>query len=290
MSTYADPILVTAILVWLGAASLFGVLSPSRIDLGRSQLSDLAAGVSAGVLLSVAYLHLLDDAQERLDELTEYPVANAAAVAGFLVMAIAQALTPCLHGQSNRVPLLPLDDSELDGGQAARARLYALEASISIHSVLIGMSIGLAQSDWAEMLVLAIAMTVHQFFEGFALGILARRTTLTRLAWRVTCVVFTLSLPLGGFVSIAMKLLFSSFASSATYFWVSGLLNAFAAGMLTQIGVEMVNHELTGEHTHVCSAVSPHKQPQGASSASFMLKVAAVIAGAAMFAILAIWA
>lgn len=288
--TFSEPLLISGVLVWLGAASCFGILSSSRIALGHRTETDVAAGISAGVLLSVAYLHLLDDAQERLGGLTDYPAANAAAVVGFLVMSISQALVPCLHGESKFVPLLPLDDDELDGGRMARARLYALEASISLHSVLIGLSIGFAESEWTELLVLAIAMTVHQFFEGFALGMMARRSQLTRLAWQVTCVVFTLSLPLGGFTSITLKALFSSFASSTTYFWVSGLLNAFAAGMLTHIGVEMVNHELTGSHTHVCSEISPNKQSNRGSSAGILLKVFSVITGAVLFAILAIWA
>ena len=38
------------------------------------------ASLSSGVVLSVSWLHLLDDAQQTLEDLTEYPAANCAVV------------------------------------------------------------------------------------------------------------------------------------------------------------------------------------------------------------------
>jgi zinc transporter ZupT len=221
----AHVLLLSSALAWLAFASALGIYLPSHVSLGGSAKADLLAGVSAGVLLSVALLHLLDDAQERLEPLTEYPAANAVALLGYLIMATTQALMPCLHGQSNRMLLTPLVDGAQPDSDLVRARFYALEASISLHSVLIGLGMGFAHSgvrpppieramqanlltstqrvaprascQWKELLVLALALTVHQFFEGFALGMFARRAHLSPLAWYVTgavCALFSLPL------------------------------------------------------------------------------------------------
>ena len=303
----APPAMYGGVMLWLAVTSALGVCLPARANLSTSLTTDLLANFSAGVILSVALLHLLDDAQERLGKLSEYPAANAGALVGFLVMVATQAFIPCLFGQSTRTPLLPT--SQFDGGSTL-ASFYALEASISLHSVLIGLGIGFAQSGWTELLVLAMAMSVHQFFEGFALGMLARRTQLSQTGRRLTCLIFTLSLPLGCASAVAAKAAARGFETSSSYLWVSGLLNAFAAGMLTQIGVEMVNHELTGSHAHSCADLAPlvrEERPGAAESdrcspgcalaperppslAHRLLKVSAIAAGAALFGVLAIWA
>ena len=99
------------------------------------------------------------------------------------------------------------------------------------------------------------------------------------------------------------------------YLWVSGLLNAFASGMLLQIGVEMVQHELAGSHTHICSDDSPLQgKPCSALTSALagtadshtqdcaskghvqatvvrrLLKMSSMFSGAALFGVLAIWA
>ena len=293
------PALFCAVLAGLAASSAFGIFAARRTDLqsGGSIQTELLAGLSAGVLLSVAFLHLLTDAQEMLETLTDYPAANAGALFGVVFMATAQAFMPCIHSQSvpchsNGAPLLPQGDiSPLDG--AMLTRFYALEASVSLHSVLIGLGMGFARIEWRELLILGVALSVHQFFEGFAIGMVAKRSQLDRKGWLVTFWLFTLSLPLGGGTAVAAKILFSSFESSTTYSWVSGMLNAFAAGLLMQIGLEMISHELTCQSDpNVCepklqrihsgqSLVDPHR---------LAAKVLSICAGALLFGILAIWA
>merc|ERR1712028_180643 len=49
-------------------------------------------------------------------------------------------------------------------------RFHVMEASISFHSLMIGLGIGFAQGGWRAQLVLGASLCVHQFFEGCAVG------------------------------------------------------------------------------------------------------------------------
>ena len=236
------------LLLWFATVSALGLVVPCRAKHSGCPESLLSA-MSAGVLISLAWLHLLDDAQDQLEGLTHYPAANAAAVVGALATATTQVFPPRAteHKYTNREPLLPEDGQLLDPGIVAR--FHALEASISLHSVLIGLGVGFAQMSLADALVLGLSLSVHQFSEGVALGVQAKRSQLSSRGWHVTFLVFTLALPLGCAAAMVMKALIANVASSTGCSWVLGLLNAFAAGVLTYIGLEMVNHELKGAGT-----------------------------------------
>ena len=292
-------LLYSAVLAGLSVASALGILVAQNTDLqnGSSTKAELLAGLSAGVLLSVAFLHLLDDAQDMLGDLCDYPAANAAALVGVMTMATAQAIIPCVHNTSpapchhsngRAVPLL--NDGPKMGGSML-PRFYALEASVSLHSVLIGLGLGFARMEWRELLILGIALSVHQFFEGFAIGMVAKRNQLSRKGWLVTLWIFTLSLPVGGSAAMAATTMFASFESSDAYLWVSGLLNAFAAGLLMQIGLEMINNELNFESdAHETAGKQLQSTVPVGYSVRLGLKVLSISAGASLFGILAIWA
>ena len=74
--------------------------------------------------------------------------------------------------------------------------------------------------------------------------------------------------------------------------WLSGLLNAFAAGTLTHVGVQMFgSHEPEGG----ADGAAPHGgEPPERAGASLLrivwLKAAPVCLGAALMSVLAIWA
>ena len=88
-----------------------------------------------------------------------------------------------------------------------------LEASISLHSVLIGLGYGLGELGGQEQLVLGFALCVHQFLEGLTVGMLGRSSGLSRNGWRCTYLVFTLSLPLGVAAGLTVPTVFQKLTS-----------------------------------------------------------------------------
>ena len=223
----------------IAASSVAGIFSSraSETAAHHSVRLEVLSGLSAGVLVAVAWLHLLDDAQERLEGLTEYPAANAAMLAGFLFMTSVQTLTMPCHHSANALPLLSTKSAPM---HAERLRVFhVLEASISVHSVLIGLGFGLGELGGQEQCVLGVALCVHQFLEGLTVGMLGTKSGLSRQGWRCTYLVFTLSLPIGVAVGVTARHLYAGFDDNVAFRWCAGLLNAVAAGTLTHIGVHM---------------------------------------------------
>ena len=239
-----DAFVSICVVLGITLCSILGLLSAQASEsAGPSRGLECLKGMSAGVLVAVAWLHLLDDAQERLEGLTMYPAANAAMLTGYLMMATVQELTwPCHHVPSVAgLPLLSKGSVAEHGSPQLLHTFHVLEASISIHSVLIGLGFGLGELGAQEQFVLGLALSVHQCLEGLAIGLLGMKSGLRRSAWRRTYLVFTLSLPLGVAIGFAARQVYAGLAHDLTFRWSSGLMNGLAAGTLTHISMHMVS-------------------------------------------------
>ena len=235
---FRDAFVSVCVVLGITLCSILGLLSAqASVIAGSSRGLECLKGMSAGVLVAVAWLHMLDDAQERLEGLTMYPAANAAMLTGYMMMATVQELSrPCHHAPSAAgLPLLS------NGSPQHIHTFHVSEASISIHSVLIGLSFGLGELGAQEQFVLGLALSVHQCLEGLAIGLLGMKSGLRRSAWRWTYLVFTLSLPLGIAIGFAARQMYAGLAHDLTFRWSSGLMNGLAAGTLTHISMHMVS-------------------------------------------------
>jgi zinc transporter ZupT len=236
----------------IALSSTLGVLSSRASAGGHSLTSEVMPGLSAGVLLAVAWLHLLDDAQARVQGLTEYPAVSAAMLLGYLLMATLQAtLQPCHHTPhlaSAGLPLLSPGSAPAKRGEPAqKAVFHVFEASVSLHSILIGLGFGLGDLDDHELSILGVALCIHQYLEGLTVGMLGRTHGLSRQELRFTLVLFSLSLPAGVVAGIAARRLYADLDDSLAFRWGSALLNGLAAGTLTHIGVHMLGAHGSGE-------------------------------------------
>ena len=125
-----------------------------------------------------------------------------------------------------------------------------MEAAISFHSIIIGLSVGSAATMGPEKpLVLGAALCVHQFLEGYALGALGKTAQLDRAAWMRASAIFSLSLPLGIAIAVAAASVLQSVENEGAYMWASGLMNGFCAGMLTHSGTDLLGGGSHSSHT-----------------------------------------
>ena len=156
--------------------------------------------------------------------------------------------------------------------------LYAMELSISVHSIIIGVDIGLLAGDshMATLVSLICAITFHQFVEGSGLGTILRTmrhvTSSTKVF--VFVLLFSLTTPLGIFIG----LMTASQPQTPVQVAVKGIANALACGSLLYISLtEMVGTYFT--------APELNDQPK------LKLQMIALFAlGIASMAIIAIWA
>ncbi|KAJ1401663.1 Zinc/iron permease [Ochromonadaceae sp. CCMP2298] len=133
--------------------------------------------------------------------------------------------------------------------------LYAMEISISIHSVIIGLDIGLStgsnSGQMAALISLVVAIAFHQFVEGVGLGAVLCDSTTARAAklnsggglahykLAMFASIFVLSLPIG----IIAGILSSGEEETPGQVGFRGAANAVASGSLLYIGLaEMAAH------------------------------------------------
>jgi len=162
-------------------------------------------------------------------------------------------------------------------GVSTKVSTYMLEVGIALHSVFIGIALGVLAGS--EFLAMTIAICFHQFFEGVALG--SRIADLTfKKKWLpiVLVAIFALVTPFG--VAIGMGMRSGYKASSVENLIITGICNSIACGVLLYTAfVTLLGGDIL--YSERFRAESPRHK------ASYM---AAVWFGAALMAVLALWA
>lgn len=161
-------------------------------------------------------------------------------------------------------------------------KAYLTEVAIAIHSIIIGISLGvMGPSDVSTIRALIIAIAFHQFFEGIGLGAIIScvRAQLGPCKVQLFAVIFSITLPLG----IAVGILISAHQSqeSETHVFTTGCANALASGTLIYIALVEVLAEEFSPHDPVTANLRPLQR---------LAMVLAFASGIAIMAILAIWA
>jgi len=103
-----------------------------------------------------------------------------------------------------------------------------LEAGIVVHSVLIGMALGVSTVEFISLL---IAISFHQTFEGMALGAMIaelQEMTMKKRFW--LCFVYPVMTPIGIAIGIGIRNSFNS--DNPNVLVVQGILDSISAGIL----------------------------------------------------------
>ena len=132
-------------------------------------------------------------------------------------------------------------------------KVYAMEFAISLHSVIIGFSLGVTDSDTSSLVGLTIALGFHQFFEGIAMGLAAYEAKFSKKAFIILVAVFSLSIFVGGIIGINVTKVFSKEEAEKWEGYITGVPNAIAAGMLLHIGQEFLSKDLGVHAPHTTS-------------------------------------
>ncbi|CAH2043898.1 unnamed protein product [Thlaspi arvense] len=296
-------------------AGVFGVCSPIFGLKSESNFFMFVKAFAAGVILATGFVHILPDATESLTSpcIGEEPpwgdfpmtelVAMAAAILTMMIESFASgymnrsrsgkasktlpvstggdkdehshigsAHTHASQGHSHGSLLVPLDDHI-----TLRKKIVTqvLELGIVVHSVIIGISLGVSPSVSTIKPLLA-AITFHQLFEGFGLGgCISEANFRVKKIW-VMVLFFALTAPVGIGIGTGVAEIYNE--NSPMTLKVSGFLNAAAAGILIYMALVDLVAPLFMDH----KAQSSMKIQL---SCSFSL-----ILGAGLMSLLAIWA
>ena len=132
-------------------------------------------------------------------------------------------------------------------------KVYAMEFSISLHSVVIGFSLGVTDSGTSALVGLTIALCFHQFFEGLAMGLAAYEAKFSKKAFITLVAVYSLSIFIGAVIGINVIKLVSEEEAEKWEGYITGVPNAVAAGMLLHIGQEFLSKDLGVHAPHTSS-------------------------------------
>ncbi|GAC96575.1 ZIP Zinc transporter [Pseudozyma hubeiensis SY62] len=263
-----------------------------------------------GVLISTAFVHLLSHAvlyfgNECVGEL-KYEATGPAIAMGavwlvflmdfFLLRALrkksvaqpAEQQQEQMEKRESNSSLDHTDSSLTEGGglygglsyaqaKVAEWDVIAIEAGIIFHSILIGVTLGVATGS--GFVALLIAIVFHQLFEGLALG-----SRLSLLTWKSTAykatmaTAFVLITPIGVAIGIGVRKSFNS--NSAATLITLGTFHALSAGILLYTALVEL---LSGDFIH-------NVKMQKNSLARCIAAVAALTIGIMAMSVLALWA
>jgi zinc transporter 1/2/3 len=111
---------------------------------------------------------------------------------------------------------------------------YSMEVGCVFHSVVIGISIGVA-TNTSLLVTLAAVMVFHQALEGLALGSVLALTQLSLLKKLSMAAVFALCMPFG--IAVGIAIAGGHNADSLAWLVAQGVLNGVSGGMLLYVAL-----------------------------------------------------
>jgi zinc transporter 1/2/3 len=178
-------------------------------------------------------------------------------------------------------PSLERSDSPSDQQHQQKMLLQCLllEAGILFHSVFIGMAVSVATGT--SFIVLLVAISFHQTFEGLALG--SRIAAITIFPKRsprpwLMALAYGTTTPLGQAIGLLVHNLYDPF--SQTGLLMVGIMNAISSGLLLFAGlVELLAEDFLSDESY--SVLTGRKRLQACG---------AVVAGSLLMALVGAWA
>ncbi|KAK6133170.1 hypothetical protein DH2020_033089 [Rehmannia glutinosa] len=137
--------------------------------------------------------------------------------------------THATHGHAHGVGPVSSDGTSLSELVRQRIISQVLEMGIVVHSVIIGISLGAAQSP-DTIKPLLIALSFHQFFEGMGLGGCISQAKFESLTTTIMTLFFSLTTPVGIGVGIGISSVYKENSHSGLI--VEGVFNSASAGIL----------------------------------------------------------
>ena len=253
--------------ILIAAMGSVGVGGPWLLAKGPLKgLATYGNSFAGGVLLAAGLIHLLGDAADGFATAypdVDYPAAYAIATLAFLLVLGLERVIPTATSSQR-----PGDDPEaaalLATGQGSGVAPYLLLVTLSIHSLIAGLTLGISGAVGAT--VLLVAILAHKGAAGFALGSTFRDADIPLRTRVPALLVFVCSTPLGVILGGAATRVVG--VGSATEAW----FKAIAAGTFLYIAtLDIVREEFF---------------PGGTRRA---IRLLAALVGAGVMALVAIW-
>ncbi|EGC31000.1 hypothetical protein DICPUDRAFT_92877 [Dictyostelium purpureum] len=273
---------IAAVFIILACSALGAIIPILSTNFKMFRIPDycIAVGkaVGLGVVLSCALIHMLLPAVESLSsdclpedfvesyEAYAYLFCMLAIIAmQFIDFAFMEYLTysenkrATLKGETS---LKDIDEKRaechghvhstmlMDPAALKTIEAYLLEFGISVHSVMVGLTVGVADNHTLKALL--VALSFHQFFEGVALGSrIADAKLKTHWHEALLTTIFSVSAPIG--IAVGISVYQSLNVNGSDFLLVSGVLEAVCAGILLYIAGSLLFKDFPVDLDKHCS-------------------------------------
>lgn len=283
--------------IWIGSSlgTLFPIVasSPWRAYLPRYTCF-VAKHFGSGVIVATAYIHLLSPAVEALgDPCLSGPITEYDWVSGIILMVVfalfivdvvvtrhvylSKSHTADTAETSDCSPAVEASFSK-DSLSVLLTSIFVLEFGIIFHSILIGLTLAVSGDEFVTLFVVIL---VHQTFEGIGLGArLALVPWTAKTVWTpyLLGMVYGLTTPVAIGVGLAVRNTYPP--GGRTSLIVNGVFDSISAGILIYAGlITLMASEFKFNDTMLRA---PRKV--------FLSAIALTMLGAALMALLGMWA
>ncbi len=255
--------------------SLAGTLLPLVLArrLRSNALFPLADSFAAGVLCSAAFIHLLPDANEILQQLkVDYPIGGALAVAGATAVLV---IDSCSTTPS------------------PRHTTYVLASALIVHALLEGLALGASALRRHTFAAILVAVLLHKAFAAMSLGAALASADVPKRTITTVAVVFAATTPASAISALALV---RNILQPTQARIVSAVLTALSAGVFAYVALaELLQHRA---HAATSVAHSPLPPPCAYGSVETnsapkrpneQLRAGVFVFAAAVMSILALW-
>jgi zinc transporter 1/2/3 len=243
------------------ACALVHMIQPSNTSLTSPCVpaafnTDYTAYAYLFAMIAALLMHFLDFVMSQFFAARQFAL-NASSSAASLDDPIDKSSdsTSSSSGSHSHGSLLMLEGQEWSAKKLAEA--YMIEFGVTVHSLFIGLAFGIV--DYNTLVALLVALSFHQFFEGFALAARLSDANLSHLNVLLASV-FTLAAPIG--IAIGLGVYTNLNTSGSTFLLVQGTFDGICGGVLLYTGFtlllfdfprDMVLH-CTGKHRRLMQA------------------------------------
>jgi zinc transporter 1/2/3 len=148
--------------------------------------------------------------------------------------------------------LLELEGQDWTGKKIAEA--YMIEFGVTVHSIFIGIAIGVV--GYETLVPLLIALVFHQLFEGVALGARIADANFSHLNELILGAIFSVAAPVG--IAIGIGVYTSLNTNGQEYLLVQGTFDAVCAGILLYTGFMLLLLDFPRDMLQHCTGKCKH--------------------------------
>lgn len=246
-----------------------------------SQLRSIIAMFSAGMMLSLGFVHITSEVILDLNEHVHFPLGACMVLAGLIVMIIFEHSShPCKESRKdNEVTHCLYDYQDVEVAQNTQnthnthnigensypciitlhprnesskslLSFWILEVACVFHSFFIGLSLGMIpMSSMSNTYTsLTIVLCFHQVLEGVSVGNLSNEINISTIKVVISAFVYSIAVPSGIIVGMFID---KNLVANKTSIIIVLSFQGFAAGMLLYVALfQLIAEELSRKNTH----------------------------------------